>query len=316
VDFGAVPPLMRDGLLGRISQIKWAFHTARHSPRNVNLLAGQPHLAIGIVLAGRPFSVAIHGGEWQDYPLGGWMVEKVLAASKLILTSSSATAAFWVPKKYHPKVVSVVPGLPKFALQLLSESAKDEKLCESTETFRILAVARSSPRKGIQRLITAIQICRELGVNVNLTVAGQSQGNIFVDLSVGGVEFAGNIDDRTLSRLYFDAHVFALLPEQLSGGEGWEGFGIVYLEAAAAGLPILASNTGGVTEALSPHGSFLLEKGCSPEDIAAVLIDLADSNEVYQQMVRANKTWAESQQWKNRSEKIQVLLTMLKTSNA
>ena len=282
----------------------------------MNLLAGQPHLAVGVALAGKPFSVAIHGGEWQDYPLGGWLLKKLLAASNLILTSSSTTAAFWVPEKCQPKVVTVVPWLPKFALQLLSEFTKDKNLSQFRAPIRVLTVARSSLRKGIQRLVTAIQICRKLGVNISLTIAGQKQGDTYVDPNVGGVEFAGNVDDGALRQLYLDAQVFALLPEQLPGGEGWEGFGIVYLEAAAAGLPILASNTGGVAEALSPHGSFLLEEGCSPEDIAAVLIDLADSNEVYQQMVGANKTWAESQQWKNRSEKIQALLTMLKASNA
>ena len=201
--------------MGRFSQIKWAFHIARHSPRNVNLLAGQPHLAVGVALAGKPFSVAIHGGECQHNPLGGWLLKKLLAASNLILTSSSTTAAFWVPEKCQPKVVTVVPWLPKFALQLLSEFTKDKNLSQFRAPIRVLTVARSSLRKGIQRLVTALQICRKLGVNISLTIAGQKQGDTYVDPNVGGVEFAGNVDDGALRQLYLDAQVFALLPEQL-----------------------------------------------------------------------------------------------------
>ncbi len=70
------------------------------------------------------------------------------------------------------------------------------------------------------------------------------------------------------------AHVFAMPSRLPPGGVGGEGFGIVYLEAAAHGLPCVAGNVGGATDAVVDGETGLL---VDPEDhraVAGALVDL------------------------------------------
>jgi len=309
IDFGDPPPIGGNKLRSRLSQIRWAWRIARKAPSKIPLIAGHPHLAAGIALARRPFSMVVHGGEWQDYPFGGTLLRHFVSSADVILTSSSTTAAIWIPRSLQSKVVSITPGLPEFACQLLSQVEGQNSVPDSDRPFGIVTVARSSPRKGIQRLVDAVQICRRIGFDVAVKIVGQTQGNIRFDPEIGGINFLGQVADVTLGECYREAQAFVLVPERTSGGEGWEGFGIVYLEAAAAGLPIVATDTGGVTEAVTTDGALTLEVNCSPEDIASVLIDLSFEISVAKEMSLANRIWAESQKWDYLTGQVQALLS-------
>jgi len=309
IDCGDPAPMGGDGLRSRLSQIRWAARIARKTPSKIPLIAGHPHLAVGVALAGRPFSMVIHGGEWQDYPFGGALLRRLSSAADVILTSSLTTGAFWIPKSLRSKVVSITPGLPEFACQLLSQIGGQNSAADIDAPFSIVTVSRSSPRKGIQRLVDAVQICRQLGFDVTVKIVGQLQGITKVDAEIGGIKFLGQVADEFLVECYREAQAFVLVPERTSGGEGWEGFGIVYLEAAAAGLPIVATDTGGVTEAVTTEGALTLDVNCSPEDIASAIIDLSVEVNVAKQMALANILWAESQKWDHRSGQVRALLS-------
>jgi glycosyltransferase involved in cell wall biosynthesis len=140
-------------------------------------------------------------------------------------------------------------------------------------------------------------------------IVGQPQESTRFNAEIGGINFLGQVADETLVECYLEAQAFVLVPERTSGGEGWEGFGIVYLEAAAAGLPIIATDTGGVTEAVTTDGALTLEVNCSPEDIASVLVDLLFEISVAKDMALANRIWAESQKWDHRTGQVQALLS-------
>jgi phosphatidylinositol alpha-1,6-mannosyltransferase len=62
------------------------------------------------------------------------------------------------------------------------------------------------------------------------------------------VRFLGNLPDAELDRVYAQADVFALT--SIDHGHSVEGFGLVYLEASAHGLPVVAHRVGGVAEAV------------------------------------------------------------------
>jgi phosphatidylinositol alpha-1,6-mannosyltransferase len=68
------------------------------------------------------------------------------------------------------------------------------------------------------------------------------------------VHFLGRVDDADLPALYGCADVFAMLCRNRWGGLEQEGFGIVFLEAAAAGVPQVAGRSGGAAEAVV-HGT-------------------------------------------------------------
>jgi phosphatidylinositol alpha-1,6-mannosyltransferase len=125
------------------------------------------------------------------------------------------------------------------------------------------------------------------------------------------VRLHGRVSDSQLVSLYSQAHLFAMLPHRIPGGEGWEGYGIVYLEAAAMGLPILAAKTGGVVEAVAPNGSVLLDEDCRLENVSDALAALMSDSEARRAMGKANVHWAQSQRWANKSELVAQLVNRL-----
>lgn len=110
------------------------------------------------------------------------------------------------------------------------------------------------------------------------------------------VEFCGHLDPQEISQSFAWANLF-VLPSQL------EGFGIAYLEAMAAGVPVIASRSGGAVEIVDHQVNGLLIEPGDPAALAAVLADLLQETERLREMGRAARqryqrhpTWAESAQ--------------------
>src|SRR6185295_19116984 len=83
----------------------------------------------------------------------------------------------------------------------------------------------------------------------------------------GRVEFLGRVPDADLAALYASADVFAMCCRERWGGLEAEGFGIVFLEAAACGVPAVAGRSGGSHEAVADGETGFV---VNPRDVAAV----------------------------------------------
>jgi glycosyltransferase involved in cell wall biosynthesis len=140
-------------------------------------------------------------------------------------------------------------------------------------TLRLLTVGRLLARKGLDRLLDAVAAARSTGAHIDLIVVGAGPEEPVLrrhaaDLAVP-VEWRGFIDQPELPAAYAEADAFAF---PTLG----DPFGIVLLEAAAAGLPLVASPRAGATRDLVEDGfnGFVVD----PDDIArhgAVLARLA-----------------------------------------
>ncbi len=131
----------------------------------------------------------------------------------------------------------------------------------------ILSVARQYRRKNTASLLRAFRKVCSLNPGVRLRIVGE--GPELTRLQslasrlglVDSVRFVGSVDGlEALQREYASADVFCLPSLQ-------EGFGIVYLEAMAAGLPIVAARAGSTPE-VAPHGEVSLL--VDPDDEAAL----------------------------------------------
>jgi len=137
----------------------------------------------------------------------------------------------------------------------------------------ILTVARLSPRKGQLQVIAALKaLPPATRATVEYWLVGShSKENYDVALDAAAatadfpVRFLGDIPDEKLGELYASADIFAMtsMPHKHSV----EGFGLVYLEAGAHGLPVVAHAIGGVPEAVVDGETGLLVK---PGDGAAL----------------------------------------------
>jgi phosphatidylinositol alpha-1,6-mannosyltransferase len=89
------------------------------------------------------------------------------------------------------------------------------------------------------------------------------------------VHFAGAVPEDELPGWYRAGDVF-VLPNR-SEGVDFEGFGIVFLEAAASGLPVIGGRSGGVPEAMLEGVTGCLVEGADPCELSRVMIELATS---------------------------------------
>ena len=151
--------------------------------------------------------------------------------------------------KTKPAII-LAPGAP--ARNILPSPDSQDKRNYSKKKLILLCVGRIHPRKGQLELLQAVKaLSDEKKANLTCWFAGPSTHKKYakklkeMSCSVGPkVKFLGDLSDEELRETYQQADIFAL--SSVPKSNSVEGFGFVYLEASAHGLPILAHRTGGV----------------------------------------------------------------------
>jgi phosphatidyl-myo-inositol dimannoside synthase len=146
----------------------------------------------------------------------------------------------------------------------------------------VLTVARLHPRKGQHHVIDALsRLPTAMKSRIEYRLVGdcrrpEYQAQLERQAAAAGfpVVFHGAVDDAALPRFYAEADIFAMTsaPHQHSV----EGFGLVYLEAGAHGLPVVAFATGGVAEAVRDEETGLLVPGEDIGKLTAAFARLVD----------------------------------------
>lgn len=138
----------------------------------------------------------------------------------------------------------------------------------------LLTVARLQDRyKGHDNVIRALPLIAAKVPEVRYVVAGdgplrQYLERLAVSLDVRErVEFRGRVSDVERRELYQSCEVFVMPSRESRTGGGAEGFGIVYLEANAAGKPVVGGRSGGIPDAVLEGQTGLLVE---PNDIADI----------------------------------------------
>jgi phosphatidylinositol alpha-1,6-mannosyltransferase len=138
----------------------------------------------------------------------------------------------------------------------------------------VITVGRLEDRyKGHDVMIRALPLVRAHAGDVRWVVVGEGslRGPLESLARATGVEdlvhFAGAVPDDERDALLADADVFAMPSRLPADGLAGEGFGIVYLEAGARGLPVVAGAVGGALDAVVDGGTGLL---VDPNDHVAV----------------------------------------------
>ena len=239
-----------------------------------------------------------HGTEVWGY-LGAILAQDLNWADKVITVSefTASQVTEWV----EPDRLCTVPNMVDTSLFTPGNDGSQVKRDE------ILIVGRLSARsryKGHDMLMQALQILeRKYSLKACLSVVGDGDGRPRLEAMASQfrldhrVEFRGRIGTEELIEAYRRCAVFAMPsrvdthPRKVWTGEG---FGIVYLEAAACGRPVIASTEGGAPEAIIPGKTGFLVDPRSPEAIAdALAILLADPAEA-DKMGRAGRVWVET----------------------
>jgi len=111
------------------------------------------------------------------------------------------------------------------------------------------------------------------------------------------IRFLGDVADDQLGAIYAQADIFALT--SVAHGASVEGFGLVYLEASAHGLPIVAHDIGGVAEAVSDGHTGLLVSPDEPDALRDAFARLIEDAQLRTQLGAAGPEWARRRTWRD-----------------
>lgn len=121
----------------------------------------------------------------------------------------------------------------------------------------VLGLSRLVPRKGLDTVIQATAMLARQYPDLQLLIAGSGRDRRRLERlaaqHAAPVRFLGRVPEEDLPQLYAMSDVFTMLCRTRWRGLEQEGFGIVFLEAAASGVPQIAGNSGGAAEAVQ-HG--------------------------------------------------------------
>jgi phosphatidylinositol alpha-1,6-mannosyltransferase len=173
----------------------------------------------------------------------------------------------------------------------------------------LLTVGRLQRRKGHDHVIEALSGLVASHPHLRYVIVGDGEDRarlerIAADRGIADrVVFAGIVPPETLSAYYSAADLF-VHPNRVETGD-FEGFGIVFLEAAAASLPVIGGNTGGVPEAVSDGRTGVLVSGTDVEQLRAAIVRFADDPLLRMSMGRAGREMVASAfDWSSAARKL------------
>jgi phosphatidylinositol alpha-1,6-mannosyltransferase len=143
----------------------------------------------------------------------------------------------------------------------------------------VVGVSRLVPRKGFDVLIQSATKVQGRHPELTIAIAGSGRDRRRLEAvaarAKARVRFLGRVPDASLPQLYGCADVFAMACRNRWFGLEQEGFGIVFLEAAAAGVPQVAGASGGSDEAVvSGETGLVVEDPRDPGAVARALLAL------------------------------------------
>ncbi|MFC8246430.1 glycosyltransferase family 4 protein [Streptomyces chartreusis] len=179
----------------------------------------------------------------------------------------------------------------------------------------VVCVSRLVRRKGQDTLIRALpRILAAEPETVLLIVGGGPYEKDLRRLAhetgvAGSVHFTGPVPWAELPAHYGAGDVFAMPCRTRRGGLDVEGLGIVYLEASATGLPVVAGDSGGAPDAvLDGETGWVVRGGCAEDTAERVLALLGDA-EQRRRMGERGREWVEEKwRWDLLAEKLKALL--------
>jgi phosphatidylinositol alpha-1,6-mannosyltransferase len=255
-----------------------------------DLVVLDPALPLGLVGPSLrlPYDVVLHGAEVTvpgRLPISKQTLGHVLRRARHVIAAGGYPAAEAEHAAGRALPITVVPpGVDVERFRPLDAAGRDsarDHFGFPRHASVIVGVSRLVPRKGFDVLIQAAARLRESHPELLVAIAGggrddQRLRRLAVDLQAP-VRFLGRVSNDDLPRLYGCADVSAMLCRTRWGGLEQEGFGIVFVEAAACGVPQIAGASGGAAEAVA-HGEtgLVVDRPSDVDAVAQACAELLD----------------------------------------
>jgi phosphatidyl-myo-inositol dimannoside synthase len=264
------------------------------SKHEIDLVLLDPALPLGLLgpHLDVPYGVILHGAEITvpgRLPGSRAALGRVLRGARLVVSAGTYPAA--EARRAVPgltaRLVEIPPGVDPAAivpLEAAERRAARAALGLPAQGPLLSSVSRLVPRKGMDVLIEAANRLAPSYPDLVVAIAGDGRelGHLrrLAARSTVRVEVLGRVSQEDRAALLGAADVFVMACRNRWLGLEQEGFGIVFLEAAAAGVPQVAGDSGGASEAVvdGETGLVVADPG-DPGAVAEVLRSLlADPN--------------------------------------
>lgn len=261
-----------------------------------------------------------HGHEagWAQLPASRQLLRRIGESTDTITylgeyTRSRISAA--LTPAAADRMVQLPPGVDEKTFHPDSGGDAVRARLGLTDRPVVVCVSRLVPRKGQDTLILAMPaILAEVPDAVLLIVGGGPYEADLRKLAAetgvqDSVRFTGPVPWAELPAHYGAGDVFAMPCRTRRGGLDVEGLGIVYLEASATGLPVVAGDSGGAPDAVLDGETGWVVRGGSAEESAERIVALLGDAELRRRMGERGRAWVEEKwRWDLLAERLRALL--------
>ena len=247
-----------------------------------DLVVLDPAVPLGLVgpSLALPYDVVLHGAEVTvpgRLPGTKQVLGHVLRNARHIVAAGGYPAAEAEHAAGRTLPITVVP--PGVDVDRFHPLSADERIAARRrfgvpdEAELIVGISRLVPRKGFDIAIRAAARMRASRPDLVLAISGGGRDDdrlrrLAADLEAP-VLFLGRVPNADLPALYGCADVYTMLCRNRWGGLEQEGFGIVFVEAAACGVPQVAGDSGGAAEAVADGQTGIVVR--RPDDVDEVI---------------------------------------------
>jgi phosphatidylinositol alpha-1,6-mannosyltransferase len=219
----------------------------------------------------RPYALIAHGAEVKipaAIPWLGRRMQRIIANSRGVISAGRYVADLISQLSPNAEQILIPPGidLDIFRPSLERGRLREELMLDPSRKL-ILFVSRLVPRKGADTLLRSIGFSKDGDKQFEVHIVGDGRYRARLEslamASGAPVVFHGKVSESRKIELYQAADLFVMPVRTRWFGLEEEGFGIVFLEAQACGLKVIASRSGGVAEAVDPVSGILLDRADS-----------------------------------------------------
>ena len=219
------------------------------------------------------------------------LAERIMASIALNIVVSETARQTVIP--HFPGEYRVIPNGIEIERYLAARGGR--KIAG-----RILFIGRPEPRKGLPALLEAFQALRERAPEASLVLAGATPEEVQALASRGrGVPARSLVGVTALGRVPHDVKIREMSAAEVmcAPSNGGESFGIVLVEAMAAGLPVVASDIPGYRAVLAEGTAGVLVPPDDPAALESALFSVLRNPELRQDLSVSGLARAERYSW-------------------
>ncbi|MET7273428.1 MULTISPECIES: glycosyltransferase family 4 protein [Streptomyces] len=261
-----------------------------------------------------------HGHEagWAQLPAARQLLRRIGESTDTITYlgeyTRSRIAGALTPRA-AARMVQLPPGVDEKTFHPDSGGDEVRARLGLTERPVVVCVSRLVPRKGQDTLIRAMPRVLAAEPDAVLLIVGggpyeKDLRRLAQDTGVAAsVRFTGAVPWAELPAHYGAGDVFAMPCRTRRGGLDVEGLGIVYLEASATGLPVVAGDSGGAPDAVLDGETGWVVRGGDAAQTADRITTLLADPELRRRMGERGRSWVEEKwRWDLLAEHLKALL--------